>query len=109
METVTCASTLDALLDPASIALVGASEDQSKFGGRLFRMLLKHGYGGKVLPVNPSRSSLFGLPAVPDLAALDSVPDLAVFTVGARYRAGAGADCGSNGGTRFAGDLCGLC
>ena len=32
METVTCASTLDALLDPASIALVGASEDQSKFG-----------------------------------------------------------------------------
>lgn len=83
METVTCASTLDALLDPASIALVGASEDQSKFGGRLFRMLLKHGYGGKVLPINPSRSSLFGLPAVPGLAALDSAPDLAVFTVGA--------------------------
>ncbi|MBP6622996.1 MAG: acetate--CoA ligase family protein [Alcaligenes sp.] len=83
METVTCASTLDALLDPASIALVGASEDQSKFGGRLFRMLLKHGYGGKVLPINPSRSSLFGLPAVPSLATLDSVPDLAVFTVGA--------------------------
>lgn len=69
------------LLSPQSIALVGASEDQSKFGGRLFRMLLKHRYAGKVLPINPARDELFGLKTYPSLEQLDVTPDLVVFTV----------------------------
>ena len=39
-------ATVPQILAPASIAVVGASEDQSKFGGRLFRMLLKHRFAG---------------------------------------------------------------
>ncbi len=83
MDTAARAASLDSLLSPASIALVGASEDQSKFGGRLLRMLLKHGYGGAVLPVNPGRDRLFGLPTAPALQDLEQDPDLVVFTVGA--------------------------
>lgn len=83
LDTAACAVSLDRLFSPASIALVGASEDQSKFGGRLFRMLLKHGYDGAVLPINPSRDQLFGLRTAPSLADLDQDPDLVVFTVGA--------------------------
>ena len=75
------ASTLAKFLNPASIALVGASEDQSKFGGRLLRMLLKHRYAGKVLPINPARDQLFGLKAYASIEQLDESPDLVVFTV----------------------------
>ena len=75
------ASTLTKFLNPASIALVGASEDQSKFGGRLLRMLLKHRYAGKVLPINPARDQLFGLKAYASIEQLDESPDLVVFTV----------------------------
>ncbi|MBF5005072.1 acetate--CoA ligase family protein [Diaphorobacter caeni] len=68
-------------LNPASIALLGASEDQSKFGGRLLRMLLKHRYAGRVLPINPARGELFGLKACASLDQLEGAPDLVVFTV----------------------------
>ena len=74
-------ATVAQILAPASIAVVGASEDQSKFGGRLFRMLLKHRFAGKVLPINPGREQLFGIKAYPSLEQLDERPDLVVFTV----------------------------
>src|SRR5205085_474246 len=46
------------LMAPRSVAVIGASEDQTKFGGRLYRMLLKHGYAGTVYPINPNRAEL---------------------------------------------------
>jgi len=69
------------LLRPRSIALVGASEDQAKFGGRVMRMLLKHGFPGEVYPVNPVRDTLFGLKTYPSLAELPEAPDLALMTL----------------------------
>lgn len=69
------------LLRPASVAIVGASEDQSKFGGRLLRMILRHRYAGTVYPVNAKRERLFGIPAWPDLDALPAVPDMIVLAV----------------------------
>lgn len=69
------------LLKPASVAVVGASEDQTKFGGRLLRMLLRHRFEGTVFPVNPKRDTLFGLKTYVDLHALPDVPDMVVLTV----------------------------
>lgn len=68
-------------MNPRSIAVVGASEDQSKFGGRLYRMLLKHAYGGTVYPINPGRESLFGIPAWPSIDALPAAPDMVVMAL----------------------------
>lgn len=70
-----------ALLRPASIAIVGASEDQSKFGGRLLRMMLRHRFAGAIYPINAKRDSLFDLKAYPDFAALPTVPDMVVLAV----------------------------
>src|SRR5690606_32953207 len=53
------------LINPQSIAVIGASEDQTKFGGRLFRMLIKHAYQGAIYPINPKRESLFGIKTFP--------------------------------------------
>lgn len=68
-------SNLSELLDPKSIAIIGASEDQTKFGGRLFKNLLGHGFRGTIYPINAGRAELFGVKAYPDLASLPQAPD----------------------------------
>lgn len=62
-------------LDIKSVAVVGASEDQTKFGGRLFKNLLRHGFSGEIYPINAGRAEIFGRKAYPDLHALPSGPD----------------------------------
>lgn len=69
------ASSLRALLDPRSVAIVGASNDRKKISGRILAYLheygQRYGFRGEVFPVNPNRDTVQGLPAYPDL---DSVP-----------------------------------
>ena len=61
-----------ALFEPRSIALVGASGDARKNTSRPQRYLRKHGYTGRIIPINPGRSEIFGERAYPDLT---SVPE----------------------------------
>lgn len=69
------------LLNPASVAVIGASEDQGKFGGRAFRNLVRHGYGGAIYPINPARAELFGRKAYPDVSATPQPPDMVVMAI----------------------------
>lgn len=57
-----------AFLSGRRYAVVGASRDRTKFGNRVLRAYLEHGYG--VIPVNPREREVEGLPAVPRLADL---------------------------------------
>ena len=61
-------SLAQALFAPRAVALVGASGDEKKNTARPQRFLKKHGYAGKVFPVNPSRSEVLGLPCYRTLA-----------------------------------------
>lgn len=72
---------LHALFHPRAIAVVGASDDPVKIGGRPLAFLLRHGYRGRVFPVNPSRPTVQGLPAFPSLAAIPDAVDVAVVVV----------------------------
>ncbi|MFQ5858803.1 MAG: acetate--CoA ligase family protein [Anaerolineae bacterium] len=58
----------DALLTPRTIALVGASGDPAKNSARPQRYLRKHGFTGRVIPINSGREEVFGERAWPDLA-----------------------------------------
>src|SRR5688500_2857248 len=69
------------LLNPRSVAVIGASEDQGKFGGRAFRMLLRHNFAGQIYPVNPNRAELFGLKAYPSVTATPALPDVALLAI----------------------------
>ena len=64
---------LDALFAPRSIALVGASDDAARIGGRPLRYLRASGYQGRVYPVNPRRETVQGEQAWPAIAALPEV------------------------------------
>lgn len=62
-------------LDARRFAVVGASNDRSKFGNRVLRHYLRH--GRTPVPVNPRVDTVEGLPAYPDLrAAVAAFPDL---------------------------------
>src|SRR6516165_5173085 len=85
------------LMAPRSVAVIGASEDQSKFGGRVYRMLLKHGFAGTVYPINPNRAELFGLKAFPDIRATPEPADMVVMAVPRPSVAGIVRDCAEKG------------
>lgn len=74
-------ATVAELLNPRSVAVIGASEDQTKFGDRLFRMLFKHGYVGTVYPINPARDTLFGLKTSPRIEDTPEAPDMVVMAL----------------------------
>ncbi len=77
MDSIHCspAALAQALLHPASIALVGASDDPSKTAGRPLNYLRQAGFAGRVYPVNPSRTSVQGERAWASLADLPEVPE----------------------------------
>lgn len=56
-----------ALFAPRCVALVGASADIAKNNSRPQRFLRKHGYTGRILPINPGRTEILGEPAYPAL------------------------------------------
>ncbi|MDR7156444.1 acyl-CoA synthetase (NDP forming) [Sphingobium xenophagum] len=72
---------LDALLRPKSVAMVGASADVTRIGGRALRHLKEVGFPGEIYPINPARSEVQGLRAWPTIESLPVVPDCAVLTL----------------------------
>lgn len=72
---------LEPLFNPRSIAVVGASDDVGKVGGRTLASLISNEYKGKLYAVNPSRDSVQGLPAYRSLEQIGAAVDLAVLCV----------------------------
>jgi acyl-CoA synthetase (NDP forming) len=70
------------LMEPQSIAVIGASTDPKKTAGRPIAYLQKHHFKGAIFPVNPRVSEIGGLPCYPNIAALPKVPDVAIILVG---------------------------
>ena len=70
--------TLRAALNPQSVAIVGASENPDKVGGRPILYLGRHGYRGVVYPINPNRDQIQGRKAYPDLLSLPETPEVAI-------------------------------
>jgi acyl-CoA synthetase (NDP forming) len=74
-------TSLAPLLAPRSVALVGASDDPQRIGGRPLRYLREAGFSGAVYPVNPRRPSVQGVPAYGSIEALPETPDVAILAV----------------------------
>ena len=68
-------------LDPASVAVVGASRDPFKVGGSVVANLRSAGFRGHIIPVNSRADSVQGLPAVRTLLDVEGAVDLVVIAV----------------------------
>ena len=64
------------LLHPASIVVVGASNNVHKPGGAILRNLLNGGYAGTLLAVNPKETEVQGVKAYPDVNDIKAYPDV---------------------------------
>lgn len=64
-----------ALFTPRAVALVGASGDAAKNTARPQRYLKKHGYAGKLFPVNPMRTEVLGAKSYPAVSAIPEPVD----------------------------------
>lgn len=75
------AEQLRPIFEPRSVAVIGASENPGKFGGRAFHLPLATGYRGAIYPVNPSRKEIAGIKAYPTILDIPDEIDLAVLAV----------------------------
>lgn len=73
------------LIEPASIAVIGASSNADKPGGTLFSQLIRGGYEGQLFPINPNAKEILGRRCYASLLDVPSVVDL-VFIVVPRER-----------------------
>jgi acyl-CoA synthetase (NDP forming) len=86
-----------AAFDPASIAVIGASDQPDKIGGRPIKYMLQHGYRGRLYPVNPQRAEVQGVTCFASVDALPEVPELAVIAVPGAAALDAVKACASRG------------
>jgi Acyl-CoA synthetase (NDP forming) len=72
---------LKSLLRPQSIAVIGASADDKKVGGRTILFNKQFGYSGKIIPINPAKSEIQGYKAYPSISDVPDEVDLAILAI----------------------------
>ena len=88
---------LTRLLTPQSIAIIGASSNNTSISGQPLRLMIEAGYAGKIYPVNPKRDDVQGVKAYPDAQSIPGPCDVALVAVSAAQVPQALRDCGKAG------------
>jgi acetyltransferase len=70
------------LFEPRSVAVIGASHDQSKIGYKVLDNIISGGYQGKVYPINPKGGEILGVRAYPGVKEIQDEIDSAFSIVG---------------------------
>jgi len=86
---------LECLLDPRSIAVLGASNDPKKVGNAVFKNLMS--YQGALYPINPNSSEILGFKSFPRVSDIGEEIDLVVVAIPARHVPDALRDCSKSG------------
>ncbi|MGP9811434.1 acetate--CoA ligase family protein [Rhodopseudomonas sp. NSM] len=90
-------SRLRAALDPKSVAIIGASDNPNKVGGRPVHFLGKFGFKGKIYPINPSRPEIQGHKSYASLQDLPEAPEMVIVAVAGDNAIAAVEDCAAAG------------
>ncbi len=88
---------LTPLFAPRSIAILGASNDPARIGGRPIAYMKAAGFDGAIYPVNPNRPQVQRLKAYASVAELPEAPDVAIVAVPASIAVGAVEALGRRG------------
>jgi len=90
-------ASLQPLFAPRSVAVIGASSDPLKIGGRPVSFLKDWKFAGRILPVNPRSKEIQSLPAFASVGEVDGPVDLAICAVPGEHAMQALQDCAKKG------------
>ncbi len=85
------------LLEPTSVAVIGASRKPGRVGHAILQNIISAGFAGPIFAVNPHATSVLGVPCVPAVADLPEPPDVAVIAVPPANVNAVAEDCGRRG------------
>ena len=88
---------LDKILNATSVAIVGASKNETKRGFQTIRTLLDEKYEGKIYPVNPKERSILGFKCFQKVSDIPGPVDMALIATPARSIPAVLEDCGTKG------------
>ncbi|RLB95840.1 MAG: hypothetical protein DRH90_25165, partial [Deltaproteobacteria bacterium] len=91
------AENMKVLFNPASAAVVGASDKPDKLGFHVMKSLISGGFAGRIIPVNPNSDEIMGLKAFPSLADYNEPIDLAILVLPAKLIPGVFRECAARG------------
>ncbi|MBI4285253.1 MAG: CoA-binding protein [Chloroflexi bacterium] len=81
---MTLVEQMNGILNPRSVAVIGASNNPEKMGYMCVQSMVESGFPGGVYPVNPNLTELFNLKVYPTLSAVPGEVDLAIITIPAQ-------------------------
>ena len=85
------------LMQPQSVTVIGASNEQGKIGNSVMRNLIDGGFPGEIHPVNPKADDILGRKAYKTVKDVPGDVDVAVFAIPAKFVAGALEEAGRRG------------
>src|SRR5690606_37440863 len=88
---------LKSVLNPSSVAVIGASRNADKIGGRPIDYLKRFGFKGKIFPINPSYPEVQGMQSFPDIPSLPEVPEVVIVALPGEAAVAAVEQCASMG------------
>lgn len=86
-----------AVLEPRSIAVIGASSDPAKTGHVLFKNIVVNGFPGKVYPINPKADEILGIKAYPKILDVPDDIDVVFFLLPGQFVPTLYEDCKKKG------------
>lgn len=88
---------VERILNPRTVAVVGASSREGSLAWWPQRLLQQFGFAGRVVPVNPNRAEIGGLPCTASIGAIEDPVDVAVVTLDAEGTRRAVLECAQAG------------
>jgi acetyl coenzyme A synthetase (ADP forming)-like protein len=90
---------MNRLMNPRSVAVIGASDQAGKIGNSVMKNLINGGYAGEIYPINPKADEIQGRTAYKSITDVPGEVDVAVFAVPAKFVPAALTECGKKGVT----------
>jgi acetyltransferase len=88
---------LESILNARSVAIIGASKNETKRGYQTIRTLLDEKYEGKIYPVNPKEKRILGFKCYQNVTEIKEPVDVALVATPAKTLPNVLEDCGKKG------------
>ena len=88
---------LKVAFNPASVAVIGASDNPGKLGFHVMKSLTMGGFGGRIIPINPTTREIMGLKTFAAISDCHEPIELAIVVLPAKLVPGVFRQCADNG------------